>query len=92
MADSSDPRPPLPAWILECYEHLCAQACEPDHESVDIPALKRVEALETLLADCDVTLEPEDAEYAISRLLDRGYLYEVGSELRVTEPDKQCPP
>ncbi|AHG01967.1 hypothetical protein HALLA_01320 (plasmid) [Halostagnicola larsenii XH-48] len=32
-------------------------------------------------------LEAGDATYGLSRLIDRGYLYEVSGELRITEPE-----
>jgi len=38
----------------------------------------------------ELELEREDAEYALTRLLDRGYFYEVDDQLRVTSSEKQC--
>lgn len=45
-----------------------------------------------VVTDCKTELEPEDAEYALDRLLDHGYLYQVDSTLRLTIPDEQCSP
>ncbi len=91
MAGGTDSRPTFPDWILKCYDclrqHLCNQVKSGD---TDRQGVERTEAIELLLSTTDVALESEDAEYAIDRLLNRGYLYEVESELRLTEPDEQC--
>lgn len=34
----------------------------------------------------ELALGPDDADHALTRLLDRGYLYAVNDELRVTTP------
>ena len=34
MAGITDPRPPLPEWILECYDLLCSRADQLDNEGV----------------------------------------------------------
>ena len=92
MAGSTDPRPPLPDWILECYDCLRPAMCDREEEHVDIRAIDRDEAVEFLLADCEVPLEPDDVTYALEQLLNRGYVYQVDDELRLTTPDDQCPP
>ncbi len=81
MNDSTDPRPPLPEWILECYALLCEREVDDDASS-----FSREEALDTLLEAQIPDLEPEDGDYALTRLLERGYLYTVNDELRVTTP------
>lgn len=78
MYDDTDPRPPLPAWILECYECLRTKGAE---GSSSFP---RERAVELLLEAEEVDLEPVDVEHALVRLLERGYLYEVDDELRIT--------
>ncbi len=89
MAGSTDPRPPLPDWILECYDCLRSRLCTP--EGQDGPqTIERAEAIECLLAADELALESGDAEHALDRLLDRGYFYTVESEIRITVPDEQC--
>ncbi len=81
MYDTTDPRPPLPEWILECYTVLCEREVDDETSS-----FSREQALDTLL-DAEIPeLEPEDIDYALTRLLERGYLYTVDDELRVTTP------
>jgi len=91
MAGGTDSRPPLPDWVLECNDclrqYLCSQLEAADTKPQGI---ERTAAIELLLTTTDVVLETEDAEYAITRLLNRGYLYQVETELRLTEPGKQC--
>ncbi len=53
-----------------------------------VPAIGRERAVDVLCTSDELVLEPEDAEYAIRRLLERGYFYAVGDELRVTLPSK----
>ncbi|MCU4753161.1 hypothetical protein OB919_14445 [Halobacteria archaeon AArc-curdl1] len=81
MYETTDPRPPLPEWILECYTVLCEQ--EVDGE---VPSFSREQALDILLEAQTPDLEPEDVDHALTRLLERGYLYTVDDELRVTNP------
>ncbi len=92
MAGRTDPRPPLPDWILECYDCLRPVMCDREEEHVDVRAIERDEAVELLLTDCEEPLEPDDVTYALERLFNRGYIYQVDSELRLTVPDDQCPP
>lgn len=71
----------LPSWVEDGYEILVAHIDDP-HQDVS-----RERAHELLLANPDFEDEPADAEYAVKRLLERGWLYEVDEKLRVTEPD-----
>lgn len=48
-------------------------------------AITRDHAVDVLLTTEDLSLEPEDADYALRRLLERGSFYEVGDKLRVTD-------
>lgn len=88
MAGTSDPRQPLPDWILECYDQLRTHVC--DLETDGVQAIDREEAIDVLVSDGGDSLEPDDAKYALDRLLERGYFYEVDTELRVTTPEEQC--
>lgn len=72
----------LPDWIREAFELIVAHIDDPDK------GLPRARALEILLAQAEFEDAPEDAEYAIERLLDRGWFYEVEGVLRVTDPDR----
>ena len=90
MARVTDPRPPLPEWILECYDRLCTQACRPSAGEDSVPLINYDDATAILAADAELALEQRDVEYALTRLLERGYFYEVEDELRVTSPDKHC--
>ncbi|RQG94740.1 hypothetical protein [Natrarchaeobius oligotrophus] len=87
MNDSTDPRLPLSEWILDAYDVLCTHSFYSDNRE-DAQSVPREQALEILLRTNELTLEPEDANYALSRLLERGYFYEVDDELRVTAPEK----
>jgi hypothetical protein len=75
----TDPRPPLPDWIQAAFETL-----EPVLEDAD-PGIPRTEATDRLLAKCDPVENEADATRAIDRLLERGWLYEVGDNIRKTE-------
>mgnify|MGYP006306091361 CR=1 FL=1 len=72
-------QPNLPTWIREAYKTL-----ESEYTS-GINELSRTNAKEMLLADDENIEEEADAVYAIDRLLDRGWLYEVNDQLRKTE-------
>lgn len=79
FSDPSDPRPPLPDWVQEAYQILADAADGPQS------ALTYEEAY-ALLDEADTFSEDHsDSEYAIERLLNRGYLYEANGTLRVTE-------
>lgn len=77
-----DDRPPLPEWIQDAYEIIVAHVNDPDE------GLPRERAREVLLARDEFADEPDDIEYAIERLLARGWFYEVQGDLRVTDPDR----
>ena len=90
MADRTDPRPPLPEWILECYDRLCTHACRSGAGDDGVALIGYDDATDVLVADSEVALEQRDIEHALTRLLERGYFYEVDGELRVTSPEEQC--
>ncbi|WP_317175839.1 hypothetical protein [Halomontanus rarus] len=85
MSNLNDPRPPLPEWILEAYDILVTHATDVE-DDCNTQAITRDNAIDVLLTTDELTLEPEDTDYVLRRLLDRGYFYEVNDELRVTEP------
>ncbi|WP_317175946.1 hypothetical protein [Halomontanus rarus] len=85
MSNLTDPRPPLPEWILDTFDVLAAHAT--DVEDCNTQAITRDDAIDVLLTADELTLEPEDTDYVLRRLLERGYLYEVNDELRVTPTD-----
>ena len=73
-------RPPLPPWINDAYERLAAEI---RHRDGGLTTDRAREHLQTEgLID-----GREDARYALTRLLNRGYLYQVDDELFVTEPE-----
>ena len=88
---SDDPRPPLAEWVTDAYTVLADHMM--DSETVDgthqVPSIERTEAIDVLCAADELALQPEDARYAITRLLERGYLYEVDGELRITSPSAE---
>lgn len=86
MTDLTDPRPPLPGWILDAYDILAAHSHN-EVASQDKQSIPRENALEMLRTSEKLDLETGDAPHAVSRLIDRGYLYEVNDELRVTIPE-----
>lgn len=82
MRDSHPAERSLPDWIATAYDVLEAHITECDGGL-------SVEEAQTVLLEATAdkrSLDPADAEYAIQRLLDRGYLYEVDGALFVTEP------
>ncbi|SFT04458.1 hypothetical protein [Halostagnicola kamekurae] len=85
MTDLTDPRPPLPEWITDVYKILSTHSRNTAVESGQ--SISREHALEVLRDSEQVDLEAGDATHALSRLIDRGYLYEVTGELRITEPE-----
>lgn len=74
----------LPEWIEEGYELLIALAEEGDEELDDF---SREEALDLLLAHDTFPDEPGDAEYALDRLYNSGWIYKANGRLRITDPD-----
>ncbi|WP_408960434.1 hypothetical protein [Natrinema sp. 74] len=88
---ADDPRPPLPEWITEAYAVLSTEVSDSNTEDSDqqVPSIDRDRAIEVLCTTDQLALEPADAEHAITRLLERGYFYEVDAELRVTLPSAE---
>ncbi|WP_459890183.1 hypothetical protein [Halostagnicola bangensis] len=83
MNGLTDSRPPLPAWIVDAYETLVAHghnAGKPQNRQ----AIPRENALEVLRNAEQLNLDAGDAVHTLSGLINRGYLYEVDGELRVT--------
>lgn len=76
-----DNRPPLPDWIQEAYEIIIPHIDDPDE------GIPRDRAHEILLAHEEFPNEPQDAEHALDRLLNRGWVYEVYGNIRITDPD-----
>lgn len=91
MSLADDPRPPLPEWITDAYAVLSTHITNSDGSNRDgqVPAINREQAVDLLCASETVALERADAEHAIKRLIDRGYLYQVDTELRVTIPAEE---
>ncbi|AGB37765.1 hypothetical protein [Natronococcus occultus] len=85
MSLTHDPRPPLPDWIMDAYGVLSARITE-SADDEGAPAIARERAMRILCTDEELALERADADHALARLLERGYLYEVDTELRVTSP------
>lgn len=92
MAGSTNRRPPLPDWIGECFDCLRKRLCKLESSTDGESGLEYDDAITLLITNCPAEVESEDAEHALDRLLDHGYLYQVGSALRLTIPDEQCPP
>ncbi|GAB3669794.1 hypothetical protein [Halopiger thermotolerans] len=88
MSLATDPRPPLPEWVLDAYDVLTDAIAEHGRTEPDrqVPAIHRDDAIEVLLSTEELQLDQRDVDHAVTRLLERGYLYEVGDELRVTTP------
>lgn len=91
MSLADDPRPPLPEWMTDAYTVLSAHITDADtgNSQDQVPAISREQAVDVLCASEKVTLESADAEHTIKRLLERGYLYQVDTELRVTTPAEE---
>ncbi|ADD07587.1 uncharacterized protein Nmag_4061 (plasmid) [Natrialba magadii ATCC 43099] len=86
MNDIIDPRPPLPEWILDAYDVILSQGVEPGYHG-DAQSVSREQAHDILLSTDELALEAVDVDHALTRLLERGYFYEVDDELRVTTPE-----
>ncbi|WP_231587850.1 hypothetical protein [Halostagnicola sp. A56] len=71
---------------MDAYE-LLAVTSHNTAESQDRQSIPREHALEVLRGSEELDLETGDATHAVSRLIDRGYLYEVNDELRITIPE-----
>jgi hypothetical protein len=72
----------MPEWIEQAYEILVSHIADTEE------GISRERAQELLLAHDDFSEDAADAEYAIKRLLSRGWLYEVEGELRITDRDR----
>ncbi|WP_317176100.1 hypothetical protein [Halomontanus rarus] len=86
MAMYNDPRPPLPEWILNAYDILTTHTTDVEGDK-NTKSITRDHAANILQETDDLALELEDARYALTRLLERGYFYEVDDELYVTPTD-----
>ncbi|WP_229380278.1 hypothetical protein [Haloterrigena salifodinae] len=88
MSIVDDPRPPLPDWVTDAYTVIETSITETDANSSQsgVPAIDRDQAVDVLCTDDELALEPDDAEYALTQLLNRGYFYAVDGELRITTP------
>jgi len=72
-------QPSLPQWIQNAYESLeTAYASDTDE-------LSREAVTEILLTETKQIETDADATYALNRLLERGWLYEVNGQLRKTD-------
>ena len=72
-------QPSLPQWIQNAYESLeTAYASDTDE-------LSREAVTEILLTETKQIETDADATYALNRLLERGWLYEVDGQLRKTD-------
>ncbi|MBP2251124.1 hypothetical protein J2754_001445 [Halarchaeum solikamskense] len=79
FSDPSDPRAPLPEWVQEACQIL---RDTPDVSQSDFT----YEEAYALPEEADTfSIEHSDSEYAVERLLNRGYLYEANGTFRVTE-------
>ena len=87
MNHISNSRPPLPNWMFKAYNIIYGEV-EPLSEANECPSITQDRALHVLLKDEDLALEPDEAHYALSRLVERGYLYQVNDNFRVTTPQQ----
>lgn len=71
----------LPDWIEDAYQILVSGTSNQQTE------LSHDQAQNLLLAAEEFPAELADAEYAIERLLDSGWLYAVDGELRIIDPE-----
>jgi hypothetical protein len=69
----------LPGWIEDAYDDLAPHFEDPSEE------LPREQARELLVTESDAVDKPADADYALDRLLERGWLYDVDGSLRKTD-------
>jgi predicted transcriptional regulator of viral defense system len=77
----------LPEWITTVYTAIEPHIIERDE------GLPPNQAAQLILDEVteELALELADAEYALQRLLERGYLYKVDESLYVTEPQSESP-
>lgn len=83
-----DDPPSLSDWILAIYETILEYVTD-QRESKSggepsTPTPSR-DQLARIVLTSDLEVEPQDVDYAVDRLLDRGYLYEVDDGLRATD-------
>jgi hypothetical protein len=88
MDQADDPRPPLADWILDVYTVLSIHLTGVETADRRVSAISRDQAVQVLVTTDELALESEDADYALTRLLECGYFYEVDDELRVTAPSE----
>ncbi|TYL35904.1 hypothetical protein CV102_25155 [Natronococcus pandeyae] len=86
MSLTVDPRPPLPKWITDAYTVLSAHITDSgtDDSGGQAPAISRERAIDVLIESDELALEQRTPNTRSQRLIERGYLYEVNTELRVT--------
>lgn len=77
------PRPPLAPWVLTVYNEV--EALVDSHP--DQTGIPREDVFEHLTTLHDDTLTQTEVDHALEQLLNRGYLYAVENDLRVTERD-----
>jgi hypothetical protein len=78
-------RSQLTPWLEDAYATLASEIRQQEDE--DDHGLGTDRARELLHTE---DLIEADAQYAVERLLDRGYLYTVDGELFITEPDREA--
>jgi hypothetical protein len=88
MNRADDPCPPLADWILDAYTVLSDHLTGVETADCRVSAISREQAVHVLVTTDELALEPEDADHALTQLLERGYFYEVNDELRVTAPSE----
>jgi hypothetical protein len=71
----------LPDWIENGYKILVSQTTNQQE------GITNEQAQELLLVQQSFPDEPADAQYAIERLLNYGWLYEAEGKLRITDPE-----
>lgn len=79
FSDPSDARRSLPEWVQEAYQILHDATDDSQHDFSYEEAYALLNEANTFSA------EHSDSEYAVERLLNRGYLYEANGMLRITE-------
>lgn len=86
MFRATDPRPLLPDWVLDVYEVLTDAITRKERGEYgrQVSAIHRDDAIEMLRSADELSLSRGDTDHAVTRLLERGFLYEVDGELRVT--------
>lgn len=83
--EEGDSQPP-PVWIKRAYDILSTD------ETRHGKKISRDHAYDLLLDHETFSDERDDAKFAVEQLLNRGWLYEVEGELRLTDPDPNPDP